>query len=300
MLSCKNDSTKKLDFSFTPSLQYDSPLIGEIYSRADSVPFSYNKQMAKAGNTYQANQSDVESLIWYGRRLGYVGKMKEAIEIYSRALRLKPNEPRLYRHRGHRYISIRDFDSAIADLEKANELMIGKENKVEEDGLPNARNIPLTTLKGNIYYHLGLAYYLKGDLEKALINFSKRASNPQYADNFVASAHWQYMILREMGKDEAAKDCLKGLSKDMDIIENQSYHQLCLFYNGDIQDHELISIKLSSSSSDAVKYGWANWYLYDQKDSATATKILEELVAKGNPFSFGFIAGEIKLNELAL
>jgi len=46
--------------------------------------------------------------------------------------------------------------------------MKDKPNQIEPDGLPNAKNIPISTLKGNIWYHLGLAYYLKGDFENAL------------------------------------------------------------------------------------------------------------------------------------
>ncbi len=45
-----------------------------------------------------------------------------------------PNDPQFLRHRGHRYVTIREFDRAIADLEKAGEMIKGKSNKVEQDG----------------------------------------------------------------------------------------------------------------------------------------------------------------------
>ncbi len=296
--SCNEPRDRNLDFSFAPSLQYESPLVGALYSRCDSVPFEFNQKMAKAGNAYQNNQSDVESLIWYGRRLGYVGKMKEAIEIYTRALKLKPEEPRLYRHRGHRYISVRNFDAAIADLEKAATLTHGKEDRIEQDGLPNDRNIPLTTLRGNIWYHLGLAYYLKGDLDNALRCYTKRAGNHSYDDNVVSTAHWKYMIMRKLNMDQEAEKALIGIDEEMDIIENDSYHQLCLFYKEAIPQHQLMINSLSGSSSDAVVYGWGNWHLYEKDDPEAAKIIFEELLKNGNPFSFGYIAAEMELKAL--
>ena len=63
----------------------------------------------------------------------------------------------MYRHRGHRYVSIREFDRAIADLEYAATLIEGTEDEIEPDGMPNAMNIPVSSLHSNIWYHLGLA-----------------------------------------------------------------------------------------------------------------------------------------------
>src|SRR5215213_4686900 len=53
-----------------------------------------------------------------------------------------PDDPRLYRHRGHRYITVRDLGPAILDFEKAARLIEGRPDEVESDGLPNSKNIP--------------------------------------------------------------------------------------------------------------------------------------------------------------
>ncbi len=77
----------------------------------------------------------------------------------------------MYRHRGHRYITLREFDKAIADFNKAVELIEGTDDIVEPDGAPNAAGIPTSTLHTNIWYHLGLAHYLKGDFAAALLAY---------------------------------------------------------------------------------------------------------------------------------
>ncbi len=109
-----------------------------------------------------------EALVWVGRRTAYLGRYQEAIEIFSGGIESHPDFAPLFRHRGHRYISIRRFDDAIKDLSFAADLIAGATDIVEQDGLPNAMGIPTGTLQSNIWYHLGLAHYLQGDFEAAL------------------------------------------------------------------------------------------------------------------------------------
>jgi tetratricopeptide (TPR) repeat protein len=112
------------------------------------------EQLADARKNYEANPDDADNIIWYGRRTAYAGDFRGAIEIYSEGIEKFPDDDRMYRHRGHRYISIREFDRAIADLEQAAKLIGGRQNEIEPDGQPNAQNIPVSSRHGNIWYHL--------------------------------------------------------------------------------------------------------------------------------------------------
>ena len=77
-----------------------------------AVLAKYEAQLATARRAYVRTPTNVDSIIWYARRLGYLGRLRESIEIYTRGVALYPDNPWLYRHRGHRYISVRDFDAA--------------------------------------------------------------------------------------------------------------------------------------------------------------------------------------------
>ena len=125
------------------------------------------KNLEQAEIVYGRNPDDPDATIWLGRRIAYLGRYRDAIETYSGGIEKHPDDARLYRHRGHRYITVRDLPRAIADLTKAAQLVAGKPDQVEPDGQPNARNVPTSTLQSNIYYHLGLAHYLSGDFAKA-------------------------------------------------------------------------------------------------------------------------------------
>lgn len=244
----------------------------------------------KAKNDFSKNSQDLENIIWLGRRTAYLGKYEEAINIYSNGLKVFPNEPRLYRHRGHRYISIRKFDEAIADFEKATQLIKGKENQIEQDGLPNELNIPISTLHGNIWYHLGLAYYLKHDFEKAFSAYQNCRNVGSNDDNIVSSTHWLFMIQSRLGNHELATEQLKPIRDSMKIIENHSYYQLCQFYKKMISIKDLMNDD-GSPAGDAVKYGLANWHFYN--GDGEQAKLDFEKILKGKSWSsFGYIAAE--------
>ncbi|WP_188369586.1 tetratricopeptide repeat protein [Muriicola marianensis] len=290
--SCKDSELPEVPAPFTTPL-------GKVFPR-EKASGKALQQYLEARQAYEKDTTNVEALIWFGRRTAYLGYYEEAIAIYSQGIRRFPEEARLYRHRGHRYISIREFDKAVADLQRASELIRGTENSIEPDGIPNAMNIPVSTLHGNIWYHLGLAYYLKGDYPdaySAYLNCRESGSNP---DNLVSSTHWLYMIQRRMGQYSAADSLLSPITTDLEVIENNSYHNLCLFYKGLTTEETLIPDGEPSAASDAVAYGLANWYFTnpDTDGVKKGVELMKGIVQGDNWSSFGYIAAESDLIRL--
>ncbi|MEL7122675.1 MAG: tetratricopeptide repeat protein [Bacteroidota bacterium] len=251
-----------------------------------------------AKKTYTENPDDPDALIWYGRRTAYLGNYEEAIDIYTIGIEKHPEDARMYRHRGHRYISTRQYNQAVEDFEKAATLIDGQEDQIEPDGLPNDRNIPLSTLHGNIWYHLGLAYYLKNDMENALRAYSNRTVTERYDDNMVSGGYWLYMINRRLGNDEAANAAISEVTKDMDIIENTSYYNMCLFFKGLMEEDDLKPEGKRSSSDDVYGYALGNWYLYNNQDTAAAKDYFMYLLENGNKYSFAYLAAESDWNRI--
>jgi len=249
------------------------------------------QQYADRRSDYLQDTTNINKLIWYARFEAYLVNYNEAIEILSKGIERFPNDPRLYRHRGHRYISVRNFDAAIDDLEKAAELIEGTENQIEPDGMPNAKNTPVSTLHGNIWYHLGLAYYLKNDMENAFTGFKNCLDSGTNDDNIVSSTHWLYMILRRLDKEEEANRYLEAIKEEMDIIENFAYHDICLFYKSDKTLTDLGVNTSQGSSNDAIAYAVANWHVYND-DLLTAKPLYDKLLSKPSWNSFGYIAAE--------
>ena len=252
------------------------------------------EKLARARRDYDLDPGVAENVIWYGRRTAYAGDYRRAIEIFTLGISRFPDDPRFYRHRGHCYISIREFDRAIDDFHRAAVLMHRTPTRTEPDGLPNAQNIPLTTTQGNVWYHLGLAYYLKQDWRLALAAFRNGYELGGNDDNLVSTGHWIYMILRRMGDEDGAAKALAGISRDMTIIENMSYHQLCLLYKGELATSDLMDANGDDPSNAAVAYGLANYFYYNG-DKARSDALLQRIVAGSSWSSFGFIAAEADL-----
>jgi len=246
---------------------------------------------------YDANPDDPEALIWYGRRTAYLGDYREAIRIFSEGIERHPDDARMYRHRGHRYISTRQFARAVADLSRAAALIQGSEDEVEPDGIPNARNIPTSTLQSNIWYHLGLAHYVLGDFESALEAYREGLAVSNNPDMLVATSHWLYMTLRRLGREDEAAAVLTPINAQMDVIENDGYHQLLLLYKGERDANDLWDPAEDTTSGAAVGYGVANWHFYNGRESE-AHQLLERMVDSGQWAAFGFIAAEADLYRI--
>lgn len=96
-----------------------------IPSFSGSTAKAYEANLAIAREAYTKNPDNADELIWYGRRTAYTGEYKEAIKIFTEGIKKFPNDARMFRHRGHRYITLRCFDDAIRDLEYAAKLIKG-------------------------------------------------------------------------------------------------------------------------------------------------------------------------------
>jgi tetratricopeptide (TPR) repeat protein len=228
-----------------------------------------------------------------------LGDYTAAIKIFSDGAKLFPADARFLRHRGHRYITLRCFDDAIRDFEAAAKLIKGKPDEVEPDGLPNAQGIPTSTLQSNIWYHLGLAYYLKGDFKRAEKAYAECMKVSKNDDMLAATTNWYYMTLRRLEKNPQAARLLDAIGGDFEVIENEDYLKLLRLYRGEVRPEMLIESlgeKADSLGNASLGYGLGNWYLYN-RDSVRAEQIFRRIVAGNQWASFGYIAAEAELRR---
>ena len=257
-------------------------------------------KLAEAKAAAEARPNDPEAFLWLGRRTAYLGRYREAIEIFTRGVTRWPRDARFLRHRGHRYISIRRFDLAEADLEKAARFIAGQPDEVEPDGLPNAAGIPTSTLQSNIRYHLGLARYLQGDFAGALEAYRACLLVSKNPDMEVATRQWLYLTLRRLGRDAEAAQVLEPVRLDMDILENHAYHRLLLMERGEIPVASLLAAQ-GDGDFDLVTlgYGVGAWSLVEgQREEAV--RIFRQVIETGPWSAFGAIAAEAELHRLGL
>jgi tetratricopeptide (TPR) repeat protein len=275
-------------------------LLGVQYFAPATANPKLDSNLTVARKNFETDQSE-ENYIWLGRRTAYLTRYNEAIKIFSEGIEKYPNSYKLYRHRGHRYISQRKFDEAISDFEKAVELMKDTPIEIEPDGQPNKLNQPLSSVQFNIWYHLALAHYLKGEFdlaEKAYLECMKVSNND---DLITATVDWLYMTYRRNNKPEEAKKLLEKITDSMVIIENDSYYKRLAMYKGTLPVDSVLTVNASNTDVDlslaTQGYGVGNWYLC-QQDTAKAKEIFERVVAGKHFSAFGFVAAEADLARL--
>ena len=265
-----------------------------------AIPFdgatrvAYDAQLADAVRAVGAAPHDPDAIIWLGRRTAYLGRYREAIAIFTRGIAEAPLDARFYRHRGHRYITVRELDLAIADLEYAAELTAGQRDEVEPDGLPNARGMPTSSLQSNIWYHLGLARYLRGDCAGAASAWSAGLRLAPTVDMTVAATYWLVLAQRRAGRTAEARALLETIRPQMDIVENVTYHRLLLHFAG-----APLAVDDSASTLDraTLGYGLGAWALING-DTLAARTSWARVRAGGNWPAFGHIAAEADLARL--
>jgi tetratricopeptide (TPR) repeat protein len=234
-------------------------------------------EIAAAAEKLGADPKNIDLFIALGAVQAKFWRYREAIETYTRAIEIAPTDARLYRHRGHRYISTRQYGKAVADLSKAATL--------------NDRDY-------DIWYHLGLAHYLRfdfGQAEEAYRRCMLAAQKSGSDDSIVAVSDWLYMTYRRSGRHEDAKEVLARITPEMKVKENKSYFDRLLFYKGLKKESEIVNVEKATDLEIAtVGYGLGNWYLYNG-DRAKAEEYFKKIVAGKYWPAFGFIAAETEL-----
>lgn len=252
-----------------------------------------------------ANPDDPDAWIWVGRRLAYLGRYGEAIDVFSQGVERWPDDPRFLRHRGHRLITVRDLEAAERDFEAAWALIetAGTPDEVEPDGLPNARGIPVSTLHSNIRYHLALSRYLQGDFEGAAEAWAADVEASVNPDMLVASSYWLWITLKRLGRDADAARVLEGIDPGMDIIENTAYHRLLLLFDGELEPADLLGAGEDALQNTTTAYGVAAWHLVNGRRER-AFEMFGQIAGgdgatdapSARPWAaFGYIAAEAEL-----
>ena len=253
--------------------------------------------IAEADAALAEAPEDVDLLIAAGRVRRNFWQYRQAMELYSRAIGLAPEDWRAYRFRGHRHISVREFDAAVVDLEAARER---------------------APMNWDVAYHLGLAYFLEGRFEDAAQEYQRcidladsaearaaqaddfRSCSQNAADpeSFVAMTEWAVRANLRAGRDAIVEELLATVTPELEVSENIAYYHDLLMYKGLMTPDELLDPGPDAPyRRETVGYGVANWMIA-QGDTVGAIELLEDLVEDPWWPGFGRISAEVELYRL--
>ncbi len=268
LAACRKESRQEPEtFSLLGKPLYRTPAAGEALSKLETG-------LRDAAAKLEASPNDPETVMLYGRALSALWRYRDAIVAYTKGIAAHPDHALLYRHRGHRYISVRKFDKAVADLTRAAEL------KSDEF---------------DIWYHLGLAHFLRGEFGQAEEAYRRCREAARDDASVIAVSNWLYLTLMRQGKAEEAAAVLDGIREDMDPGENVAYFNLLLFDKGIKTQNELETAAAASDLDMATTgYGLACRLLV-RGEKEKAFNMFRRIADLPYWPAFGVIAAEAEL-----
>jgi tetratricopeptide (TPR) repeat protein len=247
------------------SVEYRPPAGVEYRSQRDTGA------IARAESALAADPRNVDKIIALGVAQAGVRQYREAIATFTRGVGVAPNNALLYRWRGHRYLSTRQFDKAMDDLQRGARLD--------------------STIYG-IWYHLGIVRFVRRDFGGAVDAFTRALPMSPDSAERAGSTDWLWMSLSRAGR-KAEAQALLDRHPDVPNAGN-AYAQRLRLYRGDVApDSVLTPADTSDIQVATLSYGIGNWYLV-RGDTAKARTWFEHSVASGGWPAFGFIMSEVE------
>jgi len=254
-----------------PSVQYRSPAGVEYRSLPDT------EAVTKAQAALAADPRNVARIIDLGVAQSGARQFREAIATFTRGLEIEPNNALLLRWRGHRYLSVREFDRALADLKRGGDID--------------------STIYG-IWYHLGIVQYVRGEFAEAAASFARAQPIAPDPGELAGSTDWLWMSLSRAGRAADAKAMLDRRPESRLPPITNAYTRRLQLYRGEIGADAVVTPADTEEVQVAtLAYGLGNWYLI-RGDKAQARVWFERSIKSGGWPGFGFILSEVELRRL--
>jgi len=226
----------------------------------------------------------------------------ESTGLYSVGIEKWPDNPQFYRFRGHRFALLRRLDLAIADFNKAAELIEGKEDipEVYASG-PNPDKLGISSFNWNVYYHQGFTYIAAGMFKEAEEAYWKCFDNIDVVESTVSTTHWIIMTLMRQGKKDKVQELLDKIELDMSLVEVGAYYDTLKMYKGVYAPDELLDIYRAKGGVSFMvpAQAIANMYLANG-ETEKAIELYKELREKGNWTGGVHLIAEAELKALGV
>ncbi|HET9426135.1 MAG TPA: tetratricopeptide repeat protein [Gemmatimonadaceae bacterium] len=251
------------------SVQYRSPAGVEYRAQSDTGP------VARAEAALGADPRNVDRIIALGVAQSGARQFREAIATFTKGLEIAPNHPMLLRWRGHRYLSVREFDKAHDDL---------------------SRGLAIDSTNYGILYHLGIVKFVRGDFNGAADLFAKAQPRAPDAGELAGSTDWLWSALARAGRSNEARAMLARRPDSLKV--SNAYTRRLQLYRGEIGPEAVFTPADTADVQVAtLAFGIGNWYL-TRGDTASARAWFDRSVKSGGWPGFGFILSEVELRRL--
>jgi tetratricopeptide (TPR) repeat protein len=266
----------------TQGQQVPPPASSVAQALAEGAEYLKNNDNEKALAAFERavalDPKNADSHLQRCRALAALRRHDEAIPACTESLRLKPNNSEALRDRGHYYLNLGKIDLGMADLKKAVSL------KKDDRG---------------IYYHLGMAYYLKGDFANSAKAYEGCLANSTDDATRVECIAWLYPSLRRARRESEAGKLLDSIQITSLPGHPGNYLDRLLLFKGIKSEDEVAKTMAAEGglSESTVGYTIGLWHLLSGRQ-ARAREYFERAIASHYTPAWGYRASEAELKRL--
>jgi tetratricopeptide (TPR) repeat protein len=238
----------------------------------------YDKALGAFDEAIALDAKNPEFHLGKCRALAAASRHKDAIPACTESLRLRPGDAGALRDRGHYYLNLGQVEPALADLTRA---------------------AGLAKTDRGVYYHLGVAYYLKGDFAHAVTAYQSCLDNSTGADTIECIA-WLYPSLVRAGRKQDAAALLDRVQVDPAVTGHPAWYLDRLLLFKGVRTEEQVAANLNSEgdlSVSSIGYSLGLWHLLNGR-TERARQYFEKAVATNFTPAWGYRCSEAELKRM--
>jgi tetratricopeptide (TPR) repeat protein len=236
------------------------------------------KALASADRAIALAPGDQYAHLLRCRSLAGLRRHEEAVQACSESLRLKPNSAEALRDRGHYYLNLGRIELGLADLERA---------------------ASMTKDDRGVYYHLGLAHYLRGDFAAAATAYQGCLRHSTDEGARTECRAWLYPSLLRAGREAEARGLLRDITSASLPGHPGNYQDRLLLFSGARTEAQVAATMSAEGalSETTVGYTLGLWHLL-QGRSQQARAYFQRVLDTGYTTSWGYRAAASEMQRL--
>jgi tetratricopeptide (TPR) repeat protein len=237
----------------------------------------YDKALAAFDEAIALDPKSPDFPLGKCRALAAASRHTEAIPVCTESLRLRPDNAEALRDRGHYYLNLGQVEPALADLTRA---------------------AGVDRTDRGVYYHLGVAYYLKGDFPRAAAAYQSCLDNSKGVDTIECIA-WLYPSLVRADRKQEAAALLDRVHADASITGHPAWYldRLLLFKGARTEEQVAANLNVEGALSlSSIGYSLGLWHLLNGR-AQRAREYFEKAVATNFTPAWGYRCSEAELKR---
>jgi tetratricopeptide (TPR) repeat protein len=264
------------------------------------------RRIQAARGAVARDSSDISAWLRLGRSTVEMGRLRDAVGVYSTLAEVHFEDPRVWRHRGEVLLRLRYLDRAIADLRKAGLLALNKPRLLES--LPGTGDsvsgrsawADLTTLQYQVPFLLGFALYCKGDYSAASTVLAEATRAALTADELSHAMLWLFFAVRRIGDGSGAAEVLSLVRPEWAEGARLPDITLLLGYKGQFSSDTIRAraMTLRSEAGALYSYGIAYYLMLKPETREDGELWLERARSGQNWAALPYLAAEADLARL--